>query len=177
MFNSLDTAIIIIMLLCVLYGYFKGFFAEIFSIIGLLVSIVMAGRYYDRLAVKLIAILRLKPLTDFAAFMLVLFGVMVFFALLRLVVKKTAVGMDMGWADHLLGFILGAVKGLVFSSVVVFMIISIWGRDIALIRHSRTVPVICRISRVTVQLLPERLQRQAAKYLPAVAAGGEEGQK
>ncbi len=175
MLNSLDTAIVIVMLLCLLSGYFKGFFAEVFSIIGLLVSIVMAGRYYGLLAEKMITILRLKPLTDFVAFMFILFGVMVAFAILRLVVKKTAVGVDMGWADHLLGVLLGAIKGLVFSSIVVFMIISIWGRDIGLIRHSRAVPVICRLSQVTVQLLPEKLQQRAEKYLPAIIENGKEG--
>lgn len=156
--NSLDTVIVIIMLISLLYGYFKGFFSEIIAIIGLIISIMVAGRYYHLLAPHLVVFLRIEALATFAAFVFILFAGMLAFGLLRLVVKKTTVEMDLGWVDHLLGFVLGGIKGLLISSVIVFMIMGIWGTKVQVIRRSKLVPTITRISQVTAGLLPDKIK-------------------
>lgn len=159
--NSLDTVLIIIMLICLLYGYFKGFFSEIIAIIGLIISIVVAGRYYHFLAPHLVVFLRIEALAGFAAFVLILFAGMLAFGLLRLIIKKTTVEMELGWADHLLGVLLGCVKGVLISSVIVLMIISIWGSGAKAIRTSKLAPTITRISRITVNLLPDKIKNSS----------------
>ncbi len=156
--NSLDTVIIIIMLVCVLYGYFKGFISEVLAIAGLLISIVAAGRYYHLLAPHLLVFLRIEALAGFASFVLILFAGMLLFGVLRLVIKKTTVEMELGWADHFLGFLLGTIKGALISSVIVLMIIAIWGKDVRVIRRSKLVPTITKVSRITAGLLPEKVK-------------------
>jgi len=156
--NSLDTVIIIIMLVCVLYGYFKGFISEVLAIAGLLISIVAAGRYYHLLAPHLLVFLRIEALAGFASFVLILFAGMLLFGVLRLVIKKTTVEMELGWADHFLGFLLGTIKGALISSVIVLMIIAIWGKDVRVIRRSKLVPIITKVSRITAGLLPEKVK-------------------
>ena len=159
--NSLDTVLIIIMLICLLHGYFKGFFSEIIAIIGLIISIVAAGRYYHLLAPHLVIILRIDALAGFASFIFILFAGMFAFGLLRLIIKKTTVEMELGWADHLLGALLGCVKGGVISSVIVLMILSIWGSEANAIRTSKLVPTITKISQITVNLLPDKIKNSS----------------
>lgn len=156
--NALDTVIIIIMLFCLLYGYFKGFFSEIIAIIGLIVSIVVAGRYYHLLAPHLLFFLRIEALASFSSFVLILFIGMFVFGLLRLLIKKTTVEMELGWADHLLGVLLGLIKGVLISSVIVLMILAIWGNEVKVIRGSKLAPTVTRISQITVNLLPEKIK-------------------
>ena len=156
--NSLDTVIIIVMLVCLLYGYFKGFISEVLAIAGLLISIVAAGRYYHLLAPHLLVFLRIEALACFASFVLIIFAGMLLFGVLRLVIKKTTVEMELGWADHLLGFLLGIIKGALISSVIVLMIIAIWGKDARVIRRSKLVPTITKVSRITAGLLPEKVK-------------------
>jgi membrane protein required for colicin V production len=159
--NSLDTVIIIIMLFCLLYGFFKGFFSEIIAIIGLVISIVVAGRYYHLLAPHILVFLQIEALAGFASFVLILFAGMFAFGLLRLVIKKTTVEMELGWADHLLGILLGFIKGLLISSVIVLMILAIWGSEVKVIRSSRLAPTITRISQITANLLPDKIKNSS----------------
>jgi len=156
--NSLDTVIIIITLFCFLHGYFKGFFSEIIAIIGLIISIVVAGRYYHLLAPHLVVFLRIEALASFAAFVFILFAGMISFGLLRLIIKKTTVELDIGWVDHFLGLLLGFIKGILISSVIVLMILTIWGREVKVIRSSKLAPTITRISHITAGLLPDKIK-------------------
>ncbi|NIA19949.1 MAG: hypothetical protein GWP07_05935, partial [Xanthomonadaceae bacterium] len=97
-------------------------------------------------------------LAGFAAFVFILFAGMLVFGLLRLIIKKTTVELDLGWADHLLGLLLGFIKGILISSVIVLMIIAIWGSEVKVIRRSTLVPTITRISHVTAGLLPDKIK-------------------
>ncbi|MBN2333007.1 MAG: CvpA family protein [Deltaproteobacteria bacterium] len=157
--NTLDSFIIIVILVSVLMGFYKGFFAEMVALVGLLVSIVLASRYYQVLAPHLEDFITIKPLASFISFMLILFATMLAFSVLRMAIKKATIQMEMGWADHLLGLLLGLVKGLFFSSIVVLMIISVWGGDIRLIRGSQAVPIISKFSQITAGLLPDTLKK------------------
>ena len=159
--NALDTVIIIIILFCLLYGFFKGFFSEIIAIIGLVVSIIVAGRYYHLIAPHILIFLRIEALANFAAFVFIIFAGMLVFGMLRLLIKKTTVEMDLGWADHVLGVLLGFIKGLLISSAIVLMILGIWGREAKVIRTSKLVPAITRVSQITANLLPEKIKNSS----------------
>ena len=69
--------------------------------------------------------------------------------------------MELGWADHLLGILLGFIKGLLISSVIVLMILAIWGSEVKVIRSSRLVPTITRISQITANLLPDKIKNSS----------------
>ncbi|MBN2233261.1 MAG: CvpA family protein [Deltaproteobacteria bacterium] len=159
--TALDVIICMVVILTMVYGYFKGFLSEILSLVGVFVSLVVAGRHYESVAAYLLPVVRLTPVAGFLAFVFLLFGVMLVFGIVRMLVRHATVQAEIGWFDRLLGGVLGILKGLVLTSIMIFMIGFIWGRDIPFLQHSRLVPVLRGCSQVTLGLLPERFRALA----------------
>jgi membrane protein required for colicin V production len=156
--TALDIIICIVVILTMVYGYFKGFLSEVLSLAGVLVSLVVAGRYYEFVAAKLLPVVRLGPVASFLGFILLLFGTMLLFGIIRMLIRQATVQAEIGWFDRLLGGFLGILKGLVLTSIMIFMIGFLWGQDIPLLRHARLVPALRNCFNITIGLLPERFR-------------------
>ena len=118
----LDIVILVIIVIPTLIGLKFGIIKAVFSLAGVIVGVVLAGRYYDLLASHLTFISQ-PSLAKIIAFAIILIGVMIIAAVLASLVKWVISAMMLGWVNRLGGAVFGFVLGAIFCGALLTM----WG--------------------------------------------------
>lgn len=108
--NWLDIVIIVILVASIFIGGKTGLIKSLLSLVGLVVGINLAGRYYLTLAERLTFIPQ-ENAAHLIAFAIILIGVMVVAALLGWLLTKIISAVMLGWLNGLGGMIFGLVMG------------------------------------------------------------------
>lgn len=119
--NWLDIVILIVIALATFGGLFVGLIAAGLSLAGIIVGIILAGRYYLPFSQQLGFI----PEENFAriiAFAIILVGVMLIAVVLAMVLRWAFSLIKLGWIDRLGG----AVFGLAAGALLCGAILAIW---------------------------------------------------
>lgn len=151
--NWLDIVIIVAIGIATFIGLKKGIIKAVLTLAGLIVGVVLAGRYYTPFSEQL-AFIPQAGLAKVAAFAIIFIGVMVIATVLARLLKRAASAIMLGWANRLGGGILGFVLGAIFCGAFLAMWVKFLGMTGA-IAESTIVPILLdRFPRV-LALLPE----------------------
>ncbi len=156
--NILDILLIIIVVFCVIRSWSKGFIREIFSILGIIVGVLVASRYYQLLFPYVGRYISDDAFISLLSFTLVFLGTFTIVAVLGMLVKALVRIMFVGWVDHTMGGIFGFVKGLLFVSLIIWILTTFLPKGSSLLRGSRFSPYIARASRIFVVMIPKKLK-------------------
>jgi len=121
--NWLDIVIIVIIAIPTLIGLRIGMIKAVLSLVGVIVGIILAGRFYVALAEQLTFIPQ-DNLAKIAAFAIILVVVMIIAGVLASVLKWIASVVMLGWVNRLGGAIFGFVLGAIFCSA----LLAIWAQ-------------------------------------------------
>jgi len=151
--NWLDIVIIVVVGIATFVGLRKGIIRMVLTVVGLVVGIILAGRYYASFS-EYLTLISSPNWAKVAAFAIIFIGVMVLAALLsRLLERATSVIM-LGWANRLVGGVLGFILGaLCFGAI-----LAIWVKYIGLsgaIAGSKIAPILLGQFPRVLALLPE----------------------
>ena len=119
--NWLDIIIIVLIAIPTLIGLRIGIIKAALSLAGVIVGVILAGRFYLALARGLTFIPQ-ETLAKIVAFAIILVGVMIVAGVLASVLKWIASVVMLGWVNRLGGAILGFVLGAIFCSA----LLAIW---------------------------------------------------
>jgi membrane protein required for colicin V production len=137
--SILDWIIVGIFFISFVTAFINGFFVEVFSIVGLVAGLLIAGIYYTQLEPWIYRFLHSVPAAEATSFLLIAVGVLIVAGiigrLLRLVLRKVG----LGWADRLLGLVFGAVKGC-FLATVLAMAVTAFFPDRSWVAQSKLLP-------------------------------------
>ncbi len=131
--NWVDIVIIIYLLLSVVAGIAQGLIRSLFSIIGLIVGIVLAARFYQQLG-NILTFIHNSDVANIVAFVFILLATMGVAALIALALRSILKAIMLGWIDRLGGAILGLILGAL--SVSAFLAIIVKFTDSPLITDS-----------------------------------------
>ena len=151
--NWLDIAVIVAISVSALLGLKTGIIKAALSLVGVIVGVILAGRYYVLLSEQLTFIPN-DSLAKIVAFAIILIGVMVIAGVLAAFLKWAASAVLLGWVNHLGGAIFGFVLGAILSAA----LLAIWGNffDVAdIIGHSGIAAVLLDYFPAVLALLPE----------------------
>lgn len=151
--NWLDIVILIVLAGGTVSGLRTGLIKAALSLGGVILGVMLAGRYYAPLAERLSFILQ-AGVADVVAFVLILIVVMLVASLLAKLLQWVTSAVTLGWVDHLGG----AVLGLVLGAIVAGALLAIWTKffDISgVIRQSAIASVLLDRFPVVLALLPE----------------------
>ena len=113
--NWLDIVVIVVLAISTFLGLRTGIIKAVLSLAGLIVGVILAGRFYVPLSEQLPFI----PQADVAkvvAFAIILIGVMVIAVVLARLLKWAASVIMLNWVNHLGGAIFGLALGAIFCS-------------------------------------------------------------
>ena len=119
----LDIFALALILFLFVRGWFRGISRELTSLVGLIVGLGIAFKYYPSLAGGLR--LRFPSIASFSSlisFALIFFLVLVFFSLLGVLLHKILKAVWLGWLDKWGGALFGVAEALVILSVLFFVI-------------------------------------------------------
>ncbi len=108
--NWLDIGIIVAIAITTLIGLKNGLIKAVLSLAGLIIGVILAGRYYAPLAEQL-AFIPQATLAKIVAFAIILIGVMIIAGVLARLLKWAASVMMLSWVNRLGGAVFGLVLG------------------------------------------------------------------
>ena len=110
--NWVDFAIVVVVALTTLSSLRAGVIRQAMALIGLAVGIYGAVGNYQRLAAELAAFIANPTLCSVVAFTLILVVVWVAAAFVATLIRGALNSFGLGWADNLMGMIVGLLMGL-----------------------------------------------------------------
>lgn len=119
----LDIVIIIVVAIATFIGLKIGIIKAVLSLAGLIVGVILAGRYYVPFSEQLTFIPQ-DSVAKVIAFAIILIGVMVIAGVLAWLLKRIASLIMLGWVNQVGGAIFGFVLGAIFFSA----LLAIWAK-------------------------------------------------
>lgn len=154
--NSIDTIIVVVVLLFGALGIYWGVIRQMLAIVGLIAGVVLASRYGTAVADALSSFIRSDMLANALGFLIVLVAVNSIVSFLATLLRRFVGLLFLGWFDHLLGGLLGVFQGLLTCTVVLIVAATFptgfWSLALA---GSRFAPLLVSAFRFLLQLLPE----------------------
>ncbi|OGF31646.1 hypothetical protein A2533_04125 [Candidatus Falkowbacteria bacterium RIFOXYD2_FULL_35_9] len=156
----LDYILIGVILIFAIWGFKQGFLQVVGSMVGLVVAVVLAGKYYLLLG----SFLGGNNLSNFFAFLLIFSLILKIMSLLfwgfGKVFEIIAIIPFLKTFERLLGSVLGIVQGILVLSVVIYFLSKYPLNDwlISQMADSLITPLLLMISYIFLPLLPEALK-------------------
>ncbi len=148
----LDIVILVIIAIATFLGLRIGIIKAALSLAGLIVGVILAGRYYIPFSQQL-SFIPQASIAKIVAFAIILIGVMIIAIVLAMLLKWAASVMMLGWVNRLGGAVFGLVLGAIFCGALLVMWVKFIGIDGA-IAESTLAPILLDRFPVVLALLP-----------------------
>lgn len=135
--NWLDIVIIVVIAISAFGGQKNGLIKAVLSLAGLIVGVVLAGRYYTPISEQLTFIPQ-DNIARIVAFAIILIGVMVIAGVLANLLKRAVSAVMLGWVNRIGGAIFGLVLGAVFCGALLAMWIKFIGIQSIIVESAMT---------------------------------------
>ncbi len=149
----LDIVILVIVAGSTFSGLRRGLIKAALSLAGLIVGVILAGRYYAVLAGRL-TFIQQDGLANAAAFAIILLGIMIIAGVLASVLKWITSLVMLGWVNHLGGAVFGFVLGAIFSAALLTLWVNFLGAP-EIVRESSLVGILLDRFPAVLALLPD----------------------
>ena len=121
--NPIDLVILGVLGFYLVRGIFRGFFYEVFGLVGVLAALILATKFMSDGAAWINGFLKIAPgLATVVAFLLIFFAVMLVVQLLIQVFQKLFQYSMLGWFEKLSGGAVGVLKGATLVSLVLLFL-------------------------------------------------------
>ena len=117
----LDIVLVVVIGVATLMGLRTGIIKAVLSLVGLIVGITLAGRFYISLSGEL-TFISSPEWAKVVAFIIIVVGVMIVARVIAGVLKRIASALMLGWVDK----IGGAVFGLVLGATLCGALLALW---------------------------------------------------
>jgi len=158
--NVLDALILVILGWNVIRGFNKGFVEEILSLIGIVISIVLAYKLAPIVALKLAG--KNDTLTLALSGFFIYLAFFFIFKFIAFQFEKRASESSLGLLNNVLGFFFGIFRGLLISAIIVFFV-AIISPDGYLIRRSSLGGLTAPIIDKTIEILDGKVEESWRK--------------
>ena len=138
--NPFDIAVAVVIGFCLIRGFFRGFVKELASIVGVLAGFFAANMYYQVLADLLTRWVSRSDYLYILSFMIIFCGVLIIVSILGVVIRYLMNVAYMGWFDRIVGLMLGTVKGILISTVVLVTLTTFLPKKSAVVQDSSLAP-------------------------------------
>jgi len=150
--NTLDVIFLIIISTTVLLGVIRGFVKSVLSMAFLILGIIFALMYYNDFS-SFFSI-RNRNLSHFVSFITIFVVVIVIGSLITYLLRKLLVRGPLKSVDRLLGGVFGLIKGILYSSILVFALI-VFPIDDNLLIESRLSPYFIKVVDLLFEVIPK----------------------
>jgi membrane protein required for colicin V production len=166
--NLLDLGILVLLALITVRGYFRGLFQELAVLVGLVGGLVVAARSYPAVAALLAPAVKSPQWAQGLAFILVLVAFYWSMRLLAYVLHRLLYHLYLDLIDKVLGAFFALVKGSLVLGMVVLVLGVVLPQNTKLLQESATAPLLTRVARQTLDLLPPEIKHRFEEYLKKV---------
>lgn len=163
--NVLDFIILGLITFFVIKGFFKGFFREISSLIGIIFGLLIANQYYTTMTAFIKSYIQLEKYLPLISFILLFISVLIFFTMLGVFLQFIFKKMFIGWLDRSLGIGLALVKGIIVAYILIVVLTFFMPSKSPLITQSKTAHMVTVTYQSMVRLISPVLYREWRKKI------------
>jgi len=153
--NWLDIVLLVLLGIAAFLGLKIGIIKAVLSLAGLIVGVILAGRYYIPLAQHLDFIPG-EGVAEVIAFVIILMGVLIIAVVLALLLKWATSAIMLGWVDRLGG----AIFGLLWGAILCGALLAMWLKYVSVaeaIVESTVVAILLDYFPLVLGMLPQEL--------------------
>jgi len=161
--NMLDFIILGLAAFFVVKGFFRGFFREISSLLGIIFGLLIANQYYPNMNTFLKDYIQLEKYLSLISFGLIFVSVLVFFTMLGVFLKFIFKKLLIGWLDKSLGIGLAIVKAVIVSYIVIVILTFFMPSKSPLITKSKTAHMVTVTYQSMIRLISPGLYKEWRK--------------
>ena len=158
--NPFDILIIIILVVTLTRGIFRGLVKELASIIGVLGGFYAAYSYYPFLGGPLTRWIPQPGWANIVGFVLIFTVVYLIVSILGVIIKYLLSIAFLGWVDRLCGALFGGLKGVMICAVLLVALIAFLPNRSALVKDSMLSPYIKRIAQPMARVVSEEMRQR-----------------
>ncbi len=151
--NWLDIVILIVMALFFFAGFTNGLIKTAISLAGLVVGIILAGRFSPFLATYL-TFIPSTQIANIAAFIIIFVAILVMATVLSFILTRVASAILLGWLNHLAGGAVGLVAGAIICAALLATWLKYLGMN-SVITQSQLAKILLDKLPLILSLLPE----------------------
>ncbi len=151
--NWLDIAILVVIAVFAYLGLRVGIIKAVLSLAGLIVGVLLAGRFYVPFSEQL-SFISQASVAKIVAFAIILVGVMIIASVLAMLLKWVASVAMLAWVNRLGGAVFGLVLGAIFCSALLAIWVKFLGAATAIGESNLAILLLDRLPVVLV-LLPD----------------------
>lgn len=122
--KAIDIVFIVVVLILGLNGFRKGFFSQLFSIIGVVLGLFLAYFFSDDLSLVLEGIIGKNKWLNMISFAAIFIGIVIVCGILNKIFKSTLETLGAQGMDRIFGFFFGVVQGwilcIAFTALLIF---------------------------------------------------------
>lgn len=155
--TAADWLIVAVVLFNVILAAMHGFFAEAFSMAGLIAGYVIAAWRYQRVARWLTLFLKSQLFAEILAFLIIFFAILLLFSITGRLLRRLMKAAGLSGFDRFLGALLGTIKG-VFVVAVVLMGMTAFTPTSQLLARSELAPYFLVVGRAAIWVAPSELR-------------------
>ena len=169
MIGWLDVVLGILLLVLVTMGFVKGLVRELIGFVVVIVGIILAARWYEPVAALFGKLVKNAAVANFLGFILIFLAVFVAGAVLAGLLTKAMKG-TLGFADHLLGGIIGLLEGVLVGGALVFGLLAFPINPDA-VADSKLAPICYEAAKTFINLIPQELKTKIKTTYEGLAKG------
>ena len=150
-----DIVLLVLLGIAAFFGLRIGIKKAALSLAGLIVGVILAGRYYDSLAQHL-GFIPGDGVAEVVAFIIILLGVVIIAMVLALLLKWATSAVMLGWVDRIGGAIFGLLWGAILCGALLAMWLKYVGAPDAIV-ESAVAAILLDYFPLVLALLPQEL--------------------
>lgn len=157
--TGFDLVVLTIIGITIALGLWKGLAVQLFGMAGLIAGYILSVKYYMNIA-KLLPDIN-QGTAKIAGFLSIFIASIIAAFFLGRLLERLLKLAGLGWANRLLGGVLGFIKGTLIVSVILVVLVAFLSSDSPTIKQSVTVPYLVSVTRLFGAAIPEDIK---AKY-------------
>ncbi len=119
----LDIILSLFLVFFLFVGYKKGFISSIISLVGLSAIVILIGRFAPLAKEGLIGRFALSPISaTVLSYVLIVVLIMLIAKIIKIILHKIIIFLEMNWLDKLLGSVFGLMNGVLILMLIVITI-------------------------------------------------------
>jgi membrane protein required for colicin V production len=170
--NWLDVILILVLIVAFVIGIIKGLVRQIVGILAALIGLFVALAFYPYLSGAVRLLLKNDVVRDFLSFLTIFLVLLLLGWVTGRLFTKAMKG-PFKFLNHVLGGVLGALKGVLVCGILIFAMLVFPVNNEAL-RGSALAPYCVVITRSVIDLIPRELKQAFIKAYDEIFEGGGE---
>jgi membrane protein required for colicin V production len=163
--NSLDFTLLIIIGVSLAVSTFRGAVREIFSLGGVVAGFILASHFYEKTSLGVLRLTSYPEINNIISFLVIFIFASVLISFIGGMFSHAVNKSGFKVLNTLMGTFIGAIKGVLIASLVLYALLVFFPADSGMFVKSRTFPYAVRLSKLISPIGPTFFREELGKKL------------